>query len=288
MKALFENLHPGVDASFLVKSYHLDKFTVPFHFHPEYELTLIVRGEGKRYVGKQMDSFHDGDLVLLGADLPHCWKSGEKSDVGEGVVSIVIQFLYDFMGTGFFERPEMVRIQNLLKRSASGIRFFGEETDDIVRVIEKLAVEDNVFKRMMLLLEILDGLAGCKDFDLLDAGANVVEMPQLHRERLNTAMGYIIDNFQSEIVLSDVASAVNMSPNAFCRYFKRATNKTFMETVIDYRINFAMQQLLASEKTVLEIALESGFGDVSHFYKLFKRRLKISPVNYRRDFQKGI
>ncbi|MEO6684507.1 MAG: cupin domain-containing protein, partial [Dyadobacter sp.] len=103
MKPLFENLKPGPESSFIIRSFDLEQFTVPFHFHPEFELTLITKGRGKRYVGNNMADFEENDLVLIGPDVPHCWKS-EKED---GVKSIVVHFINDFLGKDFFDKPEL-------------------------------------------------------------------------------------------------------------------------------------------------------------------------------------
>lgn len=284
MKPLFENLKPGPESSFIVRSFDLEQFTVPFHFHPEFELTMILKGRGKRYVGNNMADFDQNDLVLIGPDLPHCWKS-EKED---GVKSVVVHFIKDFLGQDFFDKPELSNIQNILKRSASGILFKGKTAEAAVPKMELLSVEENPFRKMLKLLDIMEDLAKSSEYQLLDHGGAVAQLPHINKERMNVALGYIVDNFRQDIILNEVAAEVNMSPNAFCKYFKKATDKTFMETVIEYRINFAMQQLLSTEKSVAEIAMESGFGDVSHFYKLFKRMIKISPLQYRKDFQKGI
>lgn len=284
MKPLFENLKPGPESSFIVRSFDLEQFTVPFHFHPEFELTMILKGRGKRYVGNNMADFDQNDLVLIGPDVPHCWKS-EKED---GVKSVVVHFINDFLGQDFFDKPELSNIQNILKRSASGILFKGKTAEAAVPKMKLLSVEENPFRKMLRLLDIMEDLAASSEYQLLDHGGTVAQLPHINKERMNVALGYIVDNFRQDIILNEVAAEVNMSPNAFCKYFKKATDKTFMETVIEYRINFAMQQLLSTEKPVAEIAMESGFGDVSHFYKLFKRLIKISPLQYRKDFQKGI
>ena len=286
IKALFENLNPQSNTSFLVNTFILDKFTVPYHFHPEYELTLIVKGRGKRYVGKNMEDFVSGDLVFLGPDLPHSWKSDELIKEKSTVKSIVVQFEKNFLGPEFFTRPELANISNLFNLSACGIRFVDRTASEIKRKMELLADQENAFRKMLMLLDILESLSLSKEYILLDQ--IVAQQPNSNKDRINAALGYIVDNFQDEILLNKVSAVVNMSPNAFCKYFRRVTNKTFMETVIDYRINFAVQQLLATDKAVAEIAFESGFGDISHFYKLFKRRMKMSPLNYRKSFLNGL
>jgi len=288
IKALFETVHSGSGASFLVNSFSLEKFDVPYHFHPEFELTLILRGEGKRYVGKNMADFESGDLVLLGSDLPHSWKSEGAMSPDLSAKSIVAQFDRSFLGSEFFEKPELSNIRTLLKVSAHGIHFTGPTAHQIASQMQTLALETNAFKKMLQLLDILEILAESKEYVLLDQDGVVATQISTNRDRINAALGYIVDNFRNDIVLNEVAAVVNMSPNAFCKYFKRVTSKTFLDTVIDYRINFAVQQLLATDRPVSEISFDSGFGDVSHFYKLFKRRMKMSPLNYRKNFQKGL
>lgn len=287
-KALFENLNSISQASFLVKAFALERFTVPYHFHPEFELTLIVKGKGKRYVGKNMEDFDSGDLVFLGSDLPHSWKSEGAIDGELGAQAIVVHFEKNFLGPEFFDKPELVNIQNLIKLSAYGIRFWNETAKNTRQKMEQLAVEENPFRKMLMLLDILESLGSSKEYSLLDHNGVVAQQLNNNKERINAALGYIVDNFRNEILLDKVAAVVNMSPNAFCKYFKRVTNKTLIETVIEYRISFAIQQLLSTDKAVAEISMESGFRDVSHFYKLFKKRMKMSPLGYRKNFQKGL
>src|SRR5471030_2629123 len=101
IKASFEILQPGTGQSFLVRKFDKRAFDGPYHFHPEYELTSIIKGTGKRYVGSNMQDFFAGDLVLLGPNLPHCWKQEAGSEQMEAG-AIVVQFNADFLGADFF------------------------------------------------------------------------------------------------------------------------------------------------------------------------------------------
>jgi AraC-like DNA-binding protein len=287
IRAQLETLNPQPHASFLATRFLLEQFTVPYHFHPEYELTFIGTGKGKRFVGKSMENFEPGELVLLGADLPHCWKSDDPVSGQMKAESLVIHFERDFLGSEFLSKPELSGISNLLKRSATGIRFSDDTAKNVGVQMADLIDEKNNFKRMMLFLNILEELAGSKTNIFLDQAGTTAQQPDHDKRRINLVMGYIVENFQNEILLNKVSALANMSPNAFCKYFKKVTNQTFMETVTDYRINYAMQQLLSTDKTISEISMESGFGDISYFFKVFKRRMKISPLSYRKSFLIG-
>lgn len=285
-KASYEKLQPSKRESFLIRQFDRKGFAAPFHQHPEYELTLIIEGKGKRYVGNHMSGFKVNDLVFLGAHLPHCWKLDQPKVTKAG--SIVIQFTRDFLGANFFDVAEMKNIQKLLAKSQSGIQFHGKVVERVKDKIFKLPDEPNIFNKLMSLLDILNTLASAKNYNLLDQKNAISEQSEYNRERINNVFAYIVDDFQNEITLGEAAKRVNMTTNAFCKYFKKATRKTFIETVTDFRINFATQLLVESDKTIADICFESGFRDMSHFYKMFSSRRNTSPSEYRKQYLQDI
>lgn len=288
LKPAFEALHPAAGNSFLVRTFQVKAFTAPYHFHPEYELTLILKGSGKRYVGSHMAGYAAGDLVLLGPNLPHCWKTenAEKGKINAG--SIVIQFCHEFLGDDFFGRTEVQNILRLLEKSSSGIQFVKRTAAGTRRKMITLTECADPFRRLLLFLEILQDLSESKEYVLLDPKRVSAEQSATEMERLNEVMAYIVDNFRNEVSLGRAAAAARMTPNAFCKYYKKMTRQTFMETVIEYRINHATQQLVQSNRPISDICYDSGFGDISHFYKLFKKSRNMSPLHYRKKFMKEI
>ena len=100
LKASIEVIPAAKRESFLVKKFDRKGFLAPFHYHPEFELTFISEGKGKRFVGNNMSGFEKSDLVLVGPNTPHCWKlSGSKK---EKAGSTVVHFNYNFLGKDFF------------------------------------------------------------------------------------------------------------------------------------------------------------------------------------------
>lgn len=284
LKASYEVLQPAGNHSFLVRTFGKTGFAAPYHFHPEYELTWIVKGSGKRYAGSNMADFSDGDLVLLGPHVPHCWKLHPDANEKTPARSIVIQFTADFLGNGFFEKAELVNIRKLFQRSGSGIQFTKRTPLPVQEQIKALTEEKNNFKKLMRLLEILQQLAVSKEYVLLDQQRLIAELSPAKQARINPIFAYLVDNFRRTVSLNEAAAIVSMTPNAFCKYFKQITRKTFMETVIEYRINYATQQLIQSDKSISDICFDSGFGDISHFYKMFKSKMQVSPLQYRQQF----
>lgn len=288
IKASYEILQPASGQSFLVRKFNKLAFDAPYHFHEEFELTYILHGKGKRYVGSHMEDFTSGDLVLLGSNLPHCWKLEAKNPAEEDASAIVIQFNANFLGDEFFNKFELQSIKKLFQKSASGISFHSGTRTTVNRHMELLSEEKSNFKVLIGLLEILQRLAVSNECELLDPQRSVAEQSKAEQERINPVFAYLVENFTHQVSLEKASSIANMTPNAFCKYFKKITRKTFMETVIEYRLNYATQQLVQTDKQISEISFDSGFGDVSHFYKMFKHKMHQSPLNYRKTFMRDI
>ncbi|MEO5650772.1 MAG: AraC family transcriptional regulator, partial [Ginsengibacter sp.] len=223
--------------------------------------------------------FQNNDLVLFGSNLPHCWKLENTKGL-----SIVIQFTHELFEGNFFATPEMDHIKKLLKKSEGGILFYGSIREIVKKNLGKLWNEKNDFKRSILLLEILNKLALTRNSTLLNERNLFVKRIDYGSDRINKVYNYIENNFQDIITLREASQIVNMTPNAFCKLFKKVTDKTFIETTINYRINQASKQLIETDKTIADVCFDSGFNDISHFYKMFSVRMGISPFNYRKQF----
>jgi AraC-like DNA-binding protein len=284
IKASFEVIQPVSGQSFLFRKFDKSAFDAPYHFHPEYELTYIVEGSGKRFVGSHMEDFTTGDLVLLGPNLPHCWKLDETGEKQDKAGAIVIQFDGVFLGDDFFNRNELQYIKKLFKKSGSGVSFKSKTQAMAGSSLVALSMEKNNFRMLMGLLDILQKLALSDEYALLDQNMIVAERSIAEQERINPVFAYLVENFRQQVSLDAAAGIANMTTNAFCKYFKKITRKTFMETIIEYRLNYAIQQLIQTDKPISDISFESGFGDVSHFYKMFKLKMGVSPLNYRKRF----
>lgn len=275
-KAIPEIFENGLQESFLIRTFGHEAFRAPYNHHPEYELTYIVRGQGKRYIGNHLSDFSDGDFVLIGPDQPHCWLLDKDDPMAK---SIVIQFAYDVLGKDCFEKPEFSAIQKMLKESSAGLSFPNSKamTKFILRLRKSLGA-----KRIIYFLELLDALSN-QEYHLINTNALTNTYGgKAEANRINIIMAYIIENYKNNISLEDVANVANLTPNAFCKFFKKLTGKTFIDMVIQYRMNFVIQQLLHTDHTIGASAVAAGFHDMSYFYKTFKEKLGMSPNAYRK------
>ena len=282
MKASLEQLANTTDGSFLFRQFNLPYFDAPYHFHPEFELTLILKSEGKRFVGNQVADFKEGDLVLLGANVPHCWKNDGIGNENSAR-SIVVQFKEDFLGQGFFENAETQPIRNLLDKAKSGILISGKTRDRVAREMIFLQTIPP-FQKLFGLLDLLNTIATSNDFQIIDNQPDKYDLSAVDLDRINKVYAYVIEHYTQDIHLETAAHLTNMTETAFCRYFKKITKKTFLDLVTEFRIKHACNLLNSTDKQVAEVCFESGFGNISHFNKQFKVVTGYSPLNYRKMF----
>jgi AraC-like DNA-binding protein len=282
MKAFFEQLTTGIENSISVIDLNMTSFNGPYHFHPELELTWIRKSSGKRYVGGNVSDYKPDDLVLVGANVPHCWHSVNE-DIPGNAQAIVIQFRPNFAGGEFLELPELIKVKCLFEKAISGVLITGNAKAKIISKIKKCPAADGLY-RLLQFIEILDLIANSEELELIDNRFSGITPSSAETERFQKVFSYLIENYQNEVSLKTVAGIANLTPTAFCRYFRNVTRKTLVEIVTEFRINQACQLLRTSEKSVNEICFECGFGNNSYFNKTFKAITDYTPLQYRNLF----
>jgi len=279
VKAILEKISHVRDRSFASFEYHCPRFDCPFHYHPEIELTLIVRSSGQRFVGDHVGRFAPGDLVLMGPDLPHMYVSDTKCS--GPAHSIVLQFLPGCLGSGFFERGEMKSIHRLLERSRVGLSFHGRTRDKAEAALKQIDRMDG-FPRISAFLHVLDILAQSNESRTLASPTYSPSLALYQGERINRVCDLISKKFKEGITQSEAARTARMSGPSFSRFFRRATNKTFRSFLNEVRVGYASQLLLETDRTVAEACYDSGFGNLSNFNRQFLKLRKVSPRNFRK------
>lgn len=278
MKAAFENVESKKGNTAFV-AYHnvVPYFEFKWHYHPEYELTLITGGEGKRLVGDSYENFTSGDLVLLGSGLPHTWVSDPMA--GKNTSAIVIQFSTEFLN-GFLKHTEFSAVAKLLELSAHGLYFPAEGSKKLIKKIKSLPKKEGV-SRITSLLDILQELTNEKCSELASAYFTPAKGKE-NEDRINKVCRYIQVHSSETITLEKAASLIHLSPGAFCKFFKRVTGKTFSDYVNDIRIGNACHLLTETDSTVSAVAFASGFESLTYFNRIFRRKKNTTPAQYRK------
>ncbi|GGK31197.1 AraC family transcriptional regulator [Yeosuana aromativorans] len=285
-KPTFEKVSPGFGSSLIVKQ-HTEKRENNFafwHFHPELELVYVNKGKGKRHIGNHLSYFNNSQLILLGSNLPH---NGFTDRLTANGTETVVQFKPDFLGDGFFNAPEMSGIASLFERAKKGILFRPEAKKIVGPKIETLP-ELEGFERILRLLEVLNDLAQSEDYSLLNVDGFAFETKPQDSSKIDIIFKFVNTNFQRHISLEEIADKVSMTVPAFCRFFKKATGKTFTELVNEYRVVHATKLLNESQLSIADICYECGFNNFSHFNKQFNEVTGKSASNYRKEIKKFI
>jgi len=278
----FEAVKPNIGSSFtslrFLRNENIKSHV--WHYHPEVELIFVCGGSGKRQIGSNISYFTEGDLVMMGSNLPHCGMTNENTN---NDYEMVIQFKPDFLGEFVWELPELHRIAQLLERSKAGI-VFGENVKKTVGTLVVEMHESSSLQRLVRFLEILDILASTQDYRILNAGKYYLQTQVEDNERINHIFNYVKDHFREQLTLEEIAELANMKVPSFCRYFKKITNKTFTQFVNEYRITHSLKLLAEKPLSITEVCFESGFNNFSYFNKTFKEYIHKSPSQYRKEF----
>jgi len=265
----------------------LPNFGTVWHYHPEIELHYIIRGEGVRFVGDNISNFQAGELLLLGANLPHVWRCSNdyfQSNPNITAEAIVVHFLPDFAGNDLLEKPESLSIVNLFEKAKSGLEIFGETKAKIVSLMRN-SVKKEGFGRLVTILNMVSLLSESTDMRPISMGFVGQHYNNEEKDRLNRIYHYTLDNYLQDITLEDIASIANLSVTSFCRYFKMMTKKTFHDFLIEIRISHAKQMLIDNMLVTTEtVCFECGFNNRSNFFRHFKRITGCSPVEYKRKY----
>ncbi|MCC6415858.1 MAG: helix-turn-helix domain-containing protein [Opitutaceae bacterium] len=269
------SLRPG--ESFACRAFATPRFTSPFHFHPECELTLIEASHGLRFVGDSIERFSPGDLVLLGPGLPHYWSN--PSGWHGGAKSIVVQFLPEALGAA----PELAAVRRLIQRAGRGVHFTGRACVDAATGLRQLSGLAPL-PRLLSLIEILGRLAGARGNRLLASAGYAPVFNVEDQDRLARVMAYVNASLADGVEQREAARRAHMTPAGFSRYFRRKLGHTFEAFVNEVRVGRICRTLVDEpNRPVAEIAFASGYNNLANFNRQFLRRTGLSPGVYRRQ-----
>jgi AraC-like DNA-binding protein len=276
------------DELFLFKDLISPHFNPNWHFHPELQISFIIRGKGTRFIADHVETFEEEDLVLTGPNVPHLWRNDEayfNQNNNLSTRGLVIYFNSELLHSALLQKNEFYHINKLIKNSARGIEFYGETKKEIKGLLLKMGKVKG-FKGFLILLEIIDVLANSKNYSLLASPAYTNVLKADDTNKMSLVYEYVMTNFKSKIALEDISNMLNMTTTSFCKYFKPRANKTFTRFVNEIRIGHARKLLLQDNLNISEIGYECGFSTLSNFNKQFKSIANMPPHEYRKLFLK--
>lgn len=250
-----------------------------WHFHPEYELVYIEGASGTRHVGDHISTYTGSDLVLIGSNIPHLnFDYGVKASYRK----VVAHIKTDFITQHIQAIPELAVLSKLFEKSTYGIAFNGSIKKELGAQLfqfEKL----QAFEQYLQLLSILHALSETTNFELLHDAPYAKRHSDREQNRMRNIYAFVDKNYHRKIELNEIAALSNMTKEAFCRYFKKTTNYTFIEFLNRYRISHSKRYLMAG-KSVSEACYSCGFESLSYFNRIFKKVTNENPSSFRKRY----
>jgi AraC-like DNA-binding protein len=273
---------PPIENSIVIKGDGI-AWNNPWHYHPEIEILHCIKGKGTNFIGNSIRYIEEGELLLLGKNLPHTRQRDREYyhlHPNENPESIVVQFRDDFLGENFFNLREFNHIRTILDQATLGLKFFGETLKLATNRLNAIVSMDAT-AAVLELLRILDMLARSDEFIKLNSVNYVIDAHEKSAQKINRVYHFTIEHFREPISLDQVAALTDHSPAAFCRYFKTRTRKSYFQYLTEIRIGYACELLREGNMDVTRVCFASGFNNLSNFHKQFKKVMRITPSEYR-------
>jgi AraC-like DNA-binding protein len=278
MKAKLEKIELGFKQSILAFEYSEDHFDMPWHFHPQHELTYIEESMGTKYIGDYVGFYEPGELVLLRANLPHCWKN--YSDAQINSKSIVIQW-----NKGIYPKvPELAAMFKMFTNASKGLIFDKKTAASFFPRIKQLPKLSNS-KLYIELLQLLTELANC-DYRPLSKAGFTDDLPIEFSSRMSKVHDAVEKRFHEKIYLKEIADLVNMSEQSFSRFFSKMMGRPFFTFLNEYRINIASRMLIDTDLPIAQIGFACGYESLPFFHKQFSKFKYESPHKFRKKHSK--
>ncbi len=261
------------------------EFDFPLHYHEELELNLIINAKGaKRMIGDHMEEIDDIELVLVGTNLPHVWKTHKckSKDIHE----VTIQFHKDLFDEKMLRRNQLHFIRDMFDKSKRGILFSKATAKQLSGRLRELSNKQG-FDSVLELMSILHDLSISRNMRLLsDASFSNVQQSYSSR-RVEKVMEYMNSNFDKQVLLADAAKISNMTEVSFSRFFKSHTGISFIDSLLEIRLGHASRLLIDTNQPVSEVAYNCGFNNISNFNRLFKKKKGCTPKEFKENYSYG-
>jgi len=287
MKPFLEKVPPSGDASWPMLNRRLEG-GIPFqwHHHPEYELTLTLNSRGQRFIGDHIGSYDDGDLVLIGPNLPHTWNSTGRLDPDAPHVALVMWFRAEWASVLCNAFVEMQAVAAMLKRAGAALKFSDEAARTVRPIIERLFSEPPG-QRLPSLIRVLATLAEDRGARALSSRALEPMPAGADRARIDRVLDHIHLNYASGLSIDALARIAALSPSGLHRLFRRHTDTTVSDYLMRLKIGEACAMLSGTARPIAHIAEAVGYSSLANFNRQFKAIKGLTPRAYRRNFAGG-
>jgi AraC-like DNA-binding protein len=286
MSALFEKIVQKENASFSIGIFQDNLSKSTWHYHDYYEISFITEGIGKRIVADSIEEFQPGDLVFIGRNIPHVWIPDKESMLppNRTLEMVFLQFPPEALSPELLTLPEFKNIANALILSDRGIRIMGQTLNEVSEIMLQLPYMNN-FDRFLLFFRLMNIIGESKNLVPLASKEYNDKGISLKNNRIQAIHEFLMKNYRESIDLKQIALLVNMTEGSLCRFFKMHMRITIFEYLNQIKIELACNLLMDNNLSVLDVAFDSGFNNMSHFNKQFRSITGVTPKEYRLRFK---
>jgi len=286
MTALLEKIAARENESFFIGIFqdNLEKST--WHYHNNFEISFITEGSGKRIVGDSIEEFQPGDLVFIGRNLPHVWIADKEQRISSNrtLEMVFLQFISDVLSSQLLALPEFSDIRRALDLSERGIQIIGDTLNEVSEIMLQLPYLKS-FERMLHFFILMDIIGKSKTNVQLSSKEYLNIRFTPGNKRIAAIHEYLMNNYREDLNLKSLAMLVNMAEGSLCRFFKMNMGITLFEYVNKIKTELACKLLMDPDLSIMEVCLDSGFNNISHFNKQFKKTAGVPPTEYRKQFK---
>ncbi|MCX8490403.1 MAG: AraC family transcriptional regulator [Cyclobacteriaceae bacterium] len=260
----------------------LKHFYDELHAHPEIQIMLIRQSEGTLIAGDYVGRFEAGDLFVIGGNLPHVFRNDEiyyNSGKRVKAHSISLYFNQNYLGEHFWQLDEMRPVRNFVEKAGRGLKIYGRTKEGVEKEILKISKLKGI-EKIICFFEILKLLTCSKELKQLSVSHYREGYSESEGKRMNNILQFTFQESHRKIYIDEVAEIANLSSEAFCRYFKTRTGKTYTNFLNEVRVSNACKLLINKDLIVQDVCYQVGFINLSNFNRVFKRITGKTPSNY--------
>lgn len=251
------------------------------HQHPEIQVMLIEEGEGTLIAGDYVGRFQPGDVYIIGGGQPHVFRSDPVYYQQKlKVESTSLYFNEKYFGRELWEAQELTAVRELAQTSRHGLQILSPDAGQAAALVHQIASTSGM-TRAAAFFSFLEFVSRPKT-SLRKLSLQPGQLRENEESRMNKILEFTFRECQRKIYLEEVAQLANLSVEAFCRYFKLHTRKSYVSFLNEVRVSNACQMLIRQDFSVDQIAGRSGFTNASNFNRIFKKTTGKRPLEFRR------
>jgi AraC-like DNA-binding protein len=286
MPARYEQILIKEDESFSIGIFqdNLEKST--WHYHNNFEISFITEGSGKRIVADSIEEFQPGDLVFIGSCLPHVWIADKEQRIlsGRSLEMVFLQFSSNIFFPQLLALPEFKHVKKALELSERGIQVVGRTLNEVSEIMLQLPYLKG-FDRINYFFRLMD-VIGKSDSNISLASEDYMRKQfKPSNRRIGLIHDYLMNHYREEVDLRELAELVHMAEGSLCRFFKMNVGSSVFEYLNRIKVEFACKLLMDPEMGIVDVCLDSGFNNLSHFNKQFRKNTGVTPSEYRKRFK---